>query len=93
MEREISDEVKKNILDLQYNKYLQYYNTSIIILFTYYVGVGIAFLTKQLNLGDSRQFLSFGLVSISITTVIILLMLNFRSHQQKILEEIKKLGI
>ena len=43
---------KKNVLDLQFQKYLTTASTSIIIAFTYLAGVGIALLTKQINLGD-----------------------------------------
>ncbi len=87
------DQVKKNLLDLQYNKYLQYYNTSIIILFTYFIGAGIAFITKQINISEPKQFLSLMVMSISITVLIILSMLHFKNHQQNILDEIKKLKI
>ena len=90
---ELSDKVKKNLLDLQYNKYLQYYNTSIIILFTYFIGAGIAFITKQIDISEPRQFLSLSVISISITVLIILSMLRFKSHQQNILDEIKNLKI
>ena len=90
---EISDPVKKNLLDLQYNKYLQYYNTSIIILFTYFIGVGITFLTEQVNLNDPRQFMSLSVISTAIIAVSILSMLYFKNHQQNILDEIKKLRL
>ncbi|MBS3099707.1 hypothetical protein J4463_00630 [Candidatus Pacearchaeota archaeon] len=43
---------KKNLLDLQFQKYLTLASTSIIIMFTYLVGVGIAILTKQVDLND-----------------------------------------
>lgn len=90
---DLPDRVKKNLLDLQYNKYLQYYNTSIILLFTYFIGVGIAFITKQIDISDPRQFLSLSVVSASVTVLIILFMLNFKNHQQNILTEIKRLKI
>ena len=49
----MDDEVKrKNVLDLQFQKYLIISSTSIIIMFTYIVGVGIAILTKQIKLND-----------------------------------------
>jgi len=89
----ISDSVKKNVLDLQYNKYLQYYNTSIIILFTYVIGAGIALLTEQLNLTDHKQVLSLGLISTVIIAICILSMLYFKNHQQNILYAIKKLKL
>jgi len=93
IEMEISDKVKKNLLDLQYNKYLQYYNTSIIILFTYFIGVGIAFITKQIDINEPKQFLSLLVISISTVVLIILFMLRFKSHQENILDEIKNLKI
>lgn len=93
MEPELPEKVKKNLLDLQYNKYLQYYNTSIIILFTYFIGATIAFITKQINIHESGQLLALGVISITVTSIILLSMLNFKNHQQSILDEIKKLNI
>ena len=90
---ELSDKVKKNLLDLQYNKYLQYYTTSIIILFTFFIGVSLAFITKQIDMSEPKQFLSLSVISISATVLIILSMLHFKSHQQNILDEIKNLKI
>ena len=52
---------RKNILDLQFQKYLTIASTSIIIAFTYFVGVGIAILTKQVNLSD---FISVGVLMV-----------------------------
>ena len=89
----ISDQVKKNILDLQYNKYLQYYNTAIIVLFTYFIGVGIAILTKQINFNDPRQSLSLGLISTAFVTVCVLSLLYFKNAQENILQGIKELKI
>ncbi len=93
MEHELSEKVKKNLLDLQYNKYIQYYNTSIIILFTYFIGVAIAFVTRQININASSQFLVLGLISITVITIVILSMLYFKNNQKNILDEIKNLNI
>jgi len=41
--------LKKNILDLHFHKYLVIASTSIIISFTYLIGVGIAVITKQIK--------------------------------------------
>ncbi len=90
---EPTEPVKKNLLDLQYNKYLQYYTTSVILLFTFLIGVVIAFFTKQLSLVDMRQMLLVGVFSIIVLGVISSCMLYFRSHQEKIIEEIKKLNL
>ena len=87
------DKVKKNLLDLQYNKYLQYYNTSIIVLFTYAIGVGISFMTKQINYKILNQLLLVEFISIVVICIIILWMLNCRWHMGNILNEIKKLDL
>ena len=55
--KEIGESVKKNILDLQYNKYLQYYNTSVIVLFTYFIGIGVALITEQVDFREGKQLL------------------------------------
>jgi len=45
----LSDNIKKNLLDIKHQRYLQYFNTSTIILFTYIVGIIIGFITKQID--------------------------------------------
>ena len=59
----LSGGVKKNLLDLQYAKYLQYYTTAVIILFTYGIGVAIAFITKQIDFYSIGQMLLVFLIS------------------------------
>ncbi len=94
MERaEPSENVKKNILDLQYNKYLQYYTTSIILLFTYFIGLGIAFITRQVDIYNTRQLLFVVVITIGVVTFIVVLIRNFKDHQKNILEEIRKLKL
>jgi len=90
---ELSEKIKKNLLDLQYNKYLQYYNTSIILLFTYFIGVAIAFLTRQVSINNVRQLFLVTITTVMVTSFIILLMLHFKNHQENIFEEIKKLEL
>ena len=46
------NEKKKNVLDLQFQKYLIIASTSIIIAFTYSVGIVIAILTEQINFNN-----------------------------------------
>ncbi len=48
--------IKKNILDLNYNKYLQYQITAIIISLTYVFGVIIGIFAKQIVLTDAPDF-------------------------------------
>lgn len=93
MQEEISDGVKKNLLDLQYYKYLQYYNTSIIVLFTYFIGVIIAFITKQISHKNINQLLLVMAISITVISFIISFMLKFKEHLINILQEVKKLKL
>lgn len=93
MQEEISDRVKKNLLDLQYNKYLLYYNTSIILLFTYFIGVTIAFITKQISYKNINQLLLVTAISITVISFIISFMLRFKEHLTNILQEVKKLKL
>lgn len=93
MDKRLSEGIKKNLLDLQYDKYLQYYNTSLIILFTYVIAVAIGFITKQINYQDIAQVATIGLISASVIITTLLLMLHFKDHMKNILEEVKKLKI
>lgn len=86
-----SNQIKKNLLDLKYNKNLQYYNTSIILLFTYFIGIAIAFITKQIDYTNLAQLFLTGIISIVFISTIVIFMLRFRAHLKIIPEEIKKL--
>ncbi|MDO8741216.1 MAG: hypothetical protein Q7J54_06620 [Candidatus Woesearchaeota archaeon] len=88
---ELSDRLKKNLLDLQFNKYLQYYTTAIIILFTYLIGITIAFVTKQVDYKSINQVMLVGIISISVISIVAILMLRFKSHMSNIIKEVKKL--
>jgi hypothetical protein len=89
---EISVDIKKTILNLQFTKYLQFFNTSIIILFTFFIGTLIALLTKQIKLSDQIQIKFFIITGIILFTPLILLIQKFKFHMQNILNEIKKLN-
>lgn len=56
----MNDETKKkNILDLQFQKYLIVASTSVIIAFIYAIGVGIALFSKQIKLNDFNSMGAF----------------------------------
>ena len=93
MNKKLNDKIKKNLLDLHYNKYLQYYTTIIIILFTYFIGVAIAFITKQIDYKNTPQVMLVSFISIIILSILTILILNFRSHLKNIPEELKKLKV
>lgn len=87
----ISNKIKKNLLDLNYNKYLQYYNTAIILLFTYLTAISIVFLTRQIDFGSSIQLLVAVSLSFFVISILILFPLHFKEHLKKITKEIRKL--
>jgi sulfite exporter TauE/SafE len=89
--KRLPDKIKKNILDLQYNKYLQYYNTSVMVLFTYIIGIIIALITHQVNYNSSVQMILVSFISVAIISVIVLVMSKFRYQMANIFIQIKKL--
>ena len=90
---ELSDKLKKNILNLHYNKNLQYFNTTTIILFTYFIGLTIALLTKQINFLDHRHLYLFSLVSIIVLGPLVIFLLYFKNNMKKVVKGIKKLKL
>ncbi len=88
MEEELK---RKNVLDLQFQKYLIIVSTSIIIAFTYFIGVGIAILTKQVNLSD---FISVGVLivlSSGVLGICSTLFFNAVFHIRKIPKVVKEI--
>jgi hypothetical protein len=87
------DHLRKNLLDLQYHRQLQYYNTSLIALLTYFVGVAIAIITNQINLSAVKQLLMLMLFSAAFLGTIFYLLRLFRVRMGKIIEEVKTLHL
>jgi hypothetical protein len=85
-------DIKKNLLDLQYNKYLQYFTTTVILLFTYLIGVGAGFITGQVDPGSYSQLLLLGSITAAVVSLFLLMMLHFRWHMGNIIREIRKLA-
>lgn len=83
--------VKKNLLDLDYSKYLQYYNTLIIIISTYTLGIIAGVITKQINYADNSQLALIIFISIGIFSGVGLFLLSFKKRIRCIREEIKGL--
>ncbi len=89
MEREI----KKNLLDLKYNKYLQYYNTSIIILFTYFIGLALAIITKQVDYTNYNHLFFILGITFFVCITIIYFMLKFKTQLSRIPKQIANLAV
>ena len=89
----VSDNVKKNLFDLEYNKNLQYFNTIIILVFAYIIGIIIAFLTHQIDYENGYQLLFTFFISIIFLIISSVLMIVFRTRLRIIISEIKELKI
>ena len=88
MEEEIK---KKNVLDLQFQKYLTIASTSIIVAFTYAIGVGIALFTKQIILNDFISMGSLFVISSGVLGVCSILFFNAIFHLNNIPKVVKNL--
>jgi NADH:ubiquinone oxidoreductase subunit B-like Fe-S oxidoreductase len=91
MAEQLSQQTKKNVLDLAFEKNLQFYTTAIIFMMTFAVGVFIALVTKQVSVYDTNQMSVLIIVSIGFYILTGLLLLNFKKHIKRIPEEIKKI--
>ncbi len=83
--------IRKNLLDLKHQRYLQYYSITIIITLTYFISIGIVFVTKQLdykNLALLTIILAISLVVLGICRVLII---RFRNKMNLIYKEIEKI--
>lgn len=72
---------------------MQYINTSIVIVFTYIIGLLIAIITKQINYFDLKQLTLIVTISTLFLVLMMLILLKFRTDMSVILAEIKKLRI
>lgn len=84
-------DVRKNLLDLHYQKNLQYLMTTIVILFTYFIALGIAVVTGQLSAHNRISLIIVGIVSSAVLGVGFTLLFRYHYHLQRIPKEIKQL--
>ncbi len=89
----MNSKVLKNLLDLEYNKYLQIYHTCIILLFSFLVGLLIALLTNQVDFSNTTQAVVFFTISLTIIFAIIGFMVTSHYKLKIIPKEIRKLEI
>jgi len=83
---------RKNLLDLNYQKYLQYKIITLIFLFTYFIALIVAFLTNQLSITDKNDLSFVSILSIVIIAVGYSFLRRFNYHLKKIPKEIKKIS-
>jgi len=89
----LSDTVKKNLLDLEYSRYLQYNTTVIVTLFTYVVGITLVIATEQIRLTVSTQFVRVAALSIVVAAIALLLFFIFHQRLKEISEQIRDLEL
>ena len=75
---------KKNILDLQFQKYLVIASTSVVVAFTYFIGIGIAIFAEQIKLDDFFIMGAVFVISAGILGVCSILFFNAVFHLKNI---------
>ena len=82
---------KKNILDLQFQKYLVAASTSVIIAFTYAIGVSIAIFSRQIRLDDFISMGAIFVISVGVLGVCSIIFFNAIFHLKNILLIVRNL--
>lgn len=81
--------IKKNILDLRYQKNLSYFNTAVIILFTYVIGVMVALLIGRISFVNYFQLGTLVFVTVGFFGVNLWFMKEFKKEMNLVLVELK----
>lgn len=77
-----SDSLWKNVLDLQYSRYLQSYNTSVIVIVSYVIGVMVAYATGQLD--SPGHLLVLVLLSVMMVVSSLVIMVRSKVGMQRV---------
>ena len=85
--------IKKNVLDLEFQKYLIIASTSVITLFTFLIGVALAFLVKELHFKDLGTMIPLSILSIIVIVPCILLLISSIKHIKNILKLTKIISL
>ncbi|MBI4439988.1 hypothetical protein HY638_03370 [Candidatus Woesearchaeota archaeon] len=84
-------EKKKNILDLQHSRNLQYLNTAFISLFTYVIGIVIGFVTNEISYRNPEQVMMTAIISAIVVSAFLLIIQRYRTRLYRILKAIDEL--
>ena len=87
----ININLRINLLELYFHKYLQYKILTITILFAYFIGILIPFLTGQLSLINFSSMFLVTIISSAFISIIVILINKFNYHLKRIPEELKLL--
>jgi len=83
--------LRKNILDTEFQKYLIIASTSAIMGFTYFIGLTIATLSKQIDLNNPNQLILLMSISSITLSVVLYYSINSINKIKRITKAIKKL--
>jgi len=86
-------QIRKNILDLHFQKHLIIMSTSIIIIFTYLIAITISIITKQVKLNEPTSATTLIILSLIILYSSLTIFYNSLFHINnitKVLKQIKK---
>jgi hypothetical protein len=83
--------IKKNVLDLYFHKHLIIASTSIIIIFTYFIGVGIGILTNQIRFDNLISTTLLAATSLTILIIVVSIFFNSVYHIKNIPRIVKNL--
>ena len=89
----MNSKIKKNLLDLEYNKYLQIYTTNIVIFITLFVGLIIALISNQIDFTNFVDIIIFLSISCFLLSFNVAFMIRARNKLDQIPKEIMKLVI
>jgi len=88
----MNSEIRKNLLDLHFQKYLVIASTSVILGFTYLIGVGIAVITNQINFEEPLSWIILAMLSMLFLSLISVLFFRAAFHIKNILRIIRELN-
>ena len=89
----MSDIKKKNKLDLDYNRCCQFFNTTIIVLVTIFIGLLLSILTKQIEIGKNASFV-FAITLFAVVLIFsIYFLIRLHNDMKSIIRKIDKLKI
>lgn len=83
--------IKKNLLDLDMQKYLQLTTTSIVIAFSYFIGIFIVIITNQVDLKDHKIYTLFIIVTVFVRGYSSALFISGLNKIQRISESIRNM--
>jgi len=86
IEKNLNSRIKKNILDLEFQKYLIIASTSIVILFTFLTGVALAFLVKDMSFSDLDTMVPLSIISLIVIVPCIVFFVSSIKHIGNILK-------